>query len=71
MVGREQRTIKKQVSAQKLIEEINKPWAEYIKQDKLLNLLKKELKGDEVLLIMGAGNIYELTKTLLLSTGRS
>lgn len=67
--GRESPELKKKVSSGKLAEEIRKR----NEQKKVMNFadnsqvsryLKKNLEGGEVLVIMGAGNVYDLEKLL-------
>jgi len=62
--GRESENIKKKVNTQKLIKAINRPWAMYLPQNKIINYLKTKLKGGEVVIIMGAGNVYNLVGQL-------
>jgi UDP-N-acetylmuramate--alanine ligase len=58
--GRESREIMRKVNAQKLVEAINKENVIYLPKEKIINYLKKNLKGGEVIIIMGAGDIYNL-----------
>lgn len=62
--GRESEEIKQKVSAQKLATAITKPYACYLPQEKIVNYLKSNLEGGEVVMIVGAGNIYNLAKQL-------
>ena len=78
VAGREDPKIKKAVSSEKLVREINKKIGHnqvttvtqlcpvmYIPNSKEVErYLKKNLKGGEVVLIMGAGDIYEINKKL-------
>jgi UDP-N-acetylmuramate--alanine ligase len=65
VAGREEREIKKKVNSKKLIEVINKPWAIYIPSIKeTVKYLKKHLRGKEVIMIVGAGDIYKLVDFL-------
>jgi len=57
--GRERRDIK--VSASGLAQEIG---AKYLKQDKIADFIKKNVKKGEIALIMGAGSIYEIIHSL-------
>jgi UDP-N-acetylmuramate--alanine ligase len=59
--GRESKEIMRKVNAQKLVEAINKENVIYLPKGKIINYLKKNLKGGEVVIIMGAGDIYNLT----------
>lgn len=58
VVGREKKNIKKQINSQKLVRAIKR--AIYLPKQKLKNYLKNNLKGGEVVMIMGAGDIYKL-----------
>jgi len=60
VAGREKGKIKEKISSEKLIEAINKPWAIYLPKEEIVRYLKKNLKGREVVIIMGAGDIYKL-----------
>jgi len=65
VAGRENKKIKKKISARKLIKAINKPQAIYISTiKKAADYLKKNLQGREVVIIMGAGDIYKLGEQL-------
>jgi UDP-N-acetylmuramate--alanine ligase len=58
--GRESKEIMKKVNAQKLVKAINKENVIYLPKEKIIDYLKKNLKGGEVVIIMGAGDIYNL-----------
>ena len=58
VVGREKKNIKKQINSQKLVKATKK--AIYLPKQKLKKYLKDNLKGGEVVIIMGAGDIYKL-----------
>lgn len=60
VAGREKKSIAKKVNAKMLVETINRPHVVYLKKEAILNHLKKELKGGEVITILGAGDIYKL-----------
>ena len=60
VAGREKKNIAKKVNAKMLVETINKPHIVYLKREVILNHVKKELKGGEVITILGAGDIYKL-----------
>jgi UDP-N-acetylmuramate--alanine ligase len=64
VAGREVKDIKKKVSSKKLVETINKPWTIYLPKSKITNYLKKNLKGQEVIMIMGAGDVYQLAQDI-------
>jgi UDP-N-acetylmuramate--alanine ligase len=61
VAGRESKEIMRKVSAQKLVKAINKENVIYLPKEKIINYLKKNLKGEEVVIIMGAGDIYNLS----------
>ena len=63
VAGREKGDIKGKVSSKKLIEKIDRPWAEYLHRDKVKKYLEDTLKGEEVVIIMGAGDVYKLLDT--------
>ena len=64
VAGREKGEIKKKISSKKLASNINPP-AFYIPTiKKTKNYLKKNLKGGEVVIVMGAGSIYTLANEL-------
>lgn len=60
VAGREEKRIKEKINSEKLIKTIKKPWAIYLKKGKVIKYLKKNLWGGEVVIIMGAGDIYKL-----------
>jgi UDP-N-acetylmuramate--alanine ligase len=61
VAGREEKKIKKLVSSKKLVAAINNKKTMYIPTiDKVYGYLKKNLRGREVVIIMGAGDIYKL-----------
>jgi len=62
--GRESQEIKSKTNSQKLVKAINCKEVEYIKQEKLENYIKDNLKDIDVLTIMGAGDIYKLAQKL-------
>lgn len=73
VAGREEESIKKSVSSEKLVKEIKSKKKEedfviYLPDFKeILKFLEKNLKGGEVLVIMGAGDIYNLNNFLHLT----
>jgi UDP-N-acetylmuramate--alanine ligase len=58
--GREEREIKKKVSAEKLVKSINKKKVIYLPKEKVINYLKRNLREENVVIIMGAGDVYRL-----------
>ena len=70
VAGREDKAIKSKVDSEKLVKKINKnlkkyPYGEKVKYvssiKKAENYLKQNLKNKEILIIMGAGDIYKLS----------
>ncbi len=60
VAGREQKAIKKAVSSRKLASSVNKKSVVYLPLKDVLPLLKKNIGRIQVLIIMGAGDIYKL-----------
>jgi UDP-N-acetylmuramate--alanine ligase len=61
VAGREEKIIKNKVSSEKLVRAINDKKTVYVPTiEKTFTYLKKNLKGGEVVIIMGAGDIYKL-----------
>ncbi len=58
VAGREEKEIREKVSSQKLVEAVGKDSVTYIVKEKIIEFLKQNLKGGEVVIIMGAGDIY-------------
>ncbi len=58
VAGREEEDIKKKVSAKKLADSIQKEAVFYLSRGELEDYLKENINGGEVLIIMGAGDIY-------------
>ncbi len=59
--GRESKEIMKKVNAPKLVKAVNKENVKYLPKEKIIPYLKKKLKGGEIVIIMGAGDIYNLS----------
>ena len=64
VAGREEKKIKEKVNSQKLVKAVNQGEVIYLAKEKIIDNLKNNLKGGEVLIIMGAGDIYELNLKL-------
>jgi len=64
VAGREDKKIKQKVNSQKLVKKVNKENVIYLPKEQLSNYLKKNLRSGDVLLIMGAGDIYYFGKLL-------
>lgn len=65
VAGREKKKIKKGVSSQKLVEAINKKSVVYLPNKKVLPFIKKNLNQIRVLIVMGAGDIYQTAYKLI------
>jgi len=64
VAGREEKKIKEKVNSKKMVKAINKSQVMYLPNEKILEYLKQNLKGREAVIIMGAGDIYNLTLRL-------
>lgn len=64
VANREKQSIIKRVSSKKLAKAVGRENVKYIPTDLIMDRLDKEISGGEILLIMGAGNIYELAKSI-------
>ena len=64
VAGREEKKIKVKINSQKLVQKINENWIDYLPKEKIIKYLKKNIKGGEVVIIMGAGDIYNITAQL-------
>ena len=62
VAGREKRKIGKQVSSKKLVGAINHSNVIFLSKRKVKGYLKKNLKGGEAVIIMGAGDIFEMAE---------
>jgi len=60
VAGREKKKIKEKISSKELIKKIKKSEKVYLPKEKIKDYLKKNLKGGEVVIIMGAGDVYKL-----------
>ncbi len=60
VAGREEENIKKKIDSEKLVKAVNKKNVIYLPKEKILDYLRKNLLGGEVVIIMGAGDIYKL-----------
>ncbi len=64
VAGRENAEIKKKVNSEKLVKAIKKNSVIYLPKEKVIDYLNKNLKGGEVVIIMGAGDIYQIIPKL-------
>jgi UDP-N-acetylmuramate--alanine ligase len=60
VTGRETRDIKRKVSSKKLVKEVKKDSVAYLEKEKIKPYLKDIVKGGEIVIVMGAGDIYKL-----------
>jgi len=64
VAGREKKEIKEKVNSKKLVKAVNSENVIFLQKQKIIDYLKKNLKGGEVVIIMGAGDIYDLANIL-------
>ncbi len=64
VAGREKGKIKEKVNSEKLVKAIKKAEVIYLPKEELINYLKKNLQNGQILIIMGAGDIYNLVANL-------
>jgi UDP-N-acetylmuramate--alanine ligase len=57
--GREKEEIKNKVSSKKLVKSAHKDSVDFLPQKKIEDYLNQNLQGGEVVILMGAGNIYK------------
>ncbi|MBI2042532.1 MAG: hypothetical protein HYT21_02200 [Candidatus Nealsonbacteria bacterium] len=62
VAGRENKKFKNTVSSEKLVRKINSPKIIYLPKNDILGYLSKNLPNKTILAVMGAGDIYGLTK---------
>ncbi len=60
VAGRETKAINREVSSKKLVKEINKENVIYLSLDKIEDFIKENIQREDVLVVMGAGDIYKL-----------
>jgi len=64
VAGREKGDIKEKINSEKLIKKIKLPNSEYLPKYKIKKYLKDNLIGGEIIIIMGAGNVYKILDTV-------
>ena len=64
MAGRENKKTKNAVDSEKLVRKIDSPKIIYLPKNHILDYLSKNLPAKTILSIMGAGDIYDLTRRL-------
>ena len=64
VAGREEKEIKQETNSEKLVKAINKASVIYLSKEKIVNYLKANIKSGQVVIIMGAGDIYKLCDEL-------
>lgn len=64
VVGRETAAIKKKVNSKKLVKTIARGNVIYLAKNKIIGYLTKNIKNGDIVILMGAGDIYELNKNL-------
>lgn len=58
--GRESKEIMKKINSENLVKKINRKRVIYLPREKIIPFLKEYLSGGEVVILMGAGDIYNL-----------
>lgn len=64
VAGREEKKIKKKINSEKLTKAINKKETIYLPKERILNQVKNNADKIDVLIVMGAGNIYQILADL-------
>jgi len=64
VAGREDKEIREKINSEKLVKAVNKDSVIYMQKEKIIEFLKQNLKGKEIVIIMGAGDIYDLSLRL-------
>jgi len=60
VVGREKSDIKDKVNSKKLVDEIDKNSVIYIPKEKVKRYIEDNIKEEDIILIMGAGDVYKI-----------
>jgi len=60
VAGREDKEIKSKTSSEKLIKQIDQSWAVYLPKNQIMSYLEQNLEPGNILMIMGAGDIYKI-----------
>jgi UDP-N-acetylmuramate--alanine ligase len=60
VVGREEKNISQEVSSEKLVKKVHKKSVQYMPMGEAEVFVKKNIESEEVLIIMGAGDVYKL-----------
>ena len=64
VAGRENKKIKEKINSEKLVKKITKENVIFVPKKKIFSFLKGKLEGGEVVIFMGAGDIYDLSLKL-------
>ncbi len=64
VAGREEKSTSQKVDSQKLVKAVDKDSVIYLPKDKIVSYLEKSVKSGDVVIIMGAGDIYNLVSDL-------
>ncbi|MDP1538565.1 MAG: cyanophycin synthetase, partial [bacterium] len=67
VAGREEGDIKNKVNSEKLVKAINKKGVIYLLKEKILDYIRDSIREIDVLIIMGAGDIYRLVDSFSLT----
>lgn len=63
VAGREKGDISEKVSSKKLVEKVNDASVEYLPEDKVKKYIEKNIQEIDVVIIMGAGDVYKILDT--------
>lgn len=64
VAGREDKTIKQKINSEKLVEKTKRNNISYLPKNKIMPWIKQNISEIEVLIVMGAGDIYNLNSLL-------
>ncbi|MCP6718785.1 MAG: UDP-N-acetylmuramate--L-alanine ligase [Patescibacteria group bacterium] len=64
VVGREKRGIKKRANSKELVKAVDKSSVTYLSKGEIQKFLEENIRGGEIVILMGAGDIYDLSSKL-------
>ncbi|MDP2861142.1 MAG: hypothetical protein Q8N98_05570, partial [bacterium] len=56
---------KEKVDSKKLVDRINKLWVKYLAKEEINKYLEQNIEEGQILIIMGAGNVYKLLDNVI------
>lgn len=63
VAGREEKSINQQINSEMLVKKINKKTVQYMNTNEAEKYVKEHIKSREILVVMGAGDVYKLYDT--------